>query len=245
MNHLPIWQTLFEALNFVKNNVGFFLKSIIFPLILLIFTSTPLLLPQQTPISPMLQGTSTFFQTLLIVWMGNICYRITITGSAGKLWWSMRETWSLIWMILLSMMVAIAAAIPAGLVYFAVSILQIGSPFTAIIAAGATYSVLIYYLIARLSLLLPSIAVGTDLRFKDIWAKTTENGWRLMILFSLPPMITLIICLLLFFVLEMFMMPIDSMFTGFIGMSIFQVSAALLFCVNATIIAFAYKKLVM
>ncbi|MFI4955884.1 MAG: hypothetical protein ACHQAX_01610 [Gammaproteobacteria bacterium] len=180
--------------------MSIFIRALVIPFIILCLTSIPLMLTSATSIpfatnpeppipfyfSPWL-GLTQFLGTLLMIWIVNTCYRITIQGKAGFKWWTMRETWTLIWMFLLGILTTVGSMIPAMVIFFLLTTFNM--QMAGMITAAITYSLILSYLLGRLCIIFPSIAVGERMSLEQTWKMSENNGWRIIILLGLLPMI--------------------------------------------------------
>ena len=220
---IPVWQTTCDTLAFVRENISLFFKALIIPFVILCLSSIPLMMTSATSIpfasnpeqplpfyfSPWF-GLAQFLGTLLMVWIVNTCYRITIKGDAGYNWWTMRETWTLIWMILMAIITSLGSMIPAMIVLFVLS--AVGMQLPGMIAAGLLYALILSYLLGRLCIIFPSIAVGERLTLEQTWKMSENNGWRIIILLGFIPLIPMFACALIFGIIGVFismMMPLQ------------------------------------
>lgn len=135
--------------------------------------------------------------TFLFVLFAVSCHRVALlnTEFAGK-WavpmWSWRETKFLYWIIIIWLIIV-------SLVFFSTTIVLIlvGSLYNTQLLnqpSASPYvqtavSVIYGYLFARMSLVLPSIAVDKQLRLKESFLLSKGNSWRLAISLSLLPLL--------------------------------------------------------
>ncbi len=253
-HEFSIWRTFLSAMVFVKNHALLYVQGLWLPIALFIALNIPVffIIPQAIPtpeeamttqsislnvaelyvmFTPLLQG-------LLLVWMANISSRIVLMGHPGKLWWSMCETRTAIWMVLIALLVSLAAGVLSSILYFILSWLPI-DPAMSMTVSIAVYSILAYYLLSRLSLLFPSIAIDHAMRLEDAWKMSKGDGWKLMILFAILPAIIGIVT----FLFSLLGLPLITANAVIWWAILLQIASAVLFCANITVIASAYKQL--
>lgn len=242
LTHIPVWRTFSDAVTFFKTHLPLFIKGMAAPLILFIACMIPQAVIPINPLSQSLQiglMLCNLFQPLLLLWMSNICYRIAITDMPGKMWWTIAETTTLLMVIALAVLVSIGASIPAGGVYFLLTALN-APLLTTTIIAGITYGVLLLYLMARFSLIFPSIAIGERMRFEDTWKMSRGNAWRIVLLLSLPTLLTTIAIGIFTGIIAVALPPPTPFMISFI---LAQLGGIIVFCVNGIALALAYKQL--
>lgn len=206
-----IWQTIRSAFSWLKNNFSLLLKGLTIPFVIFVVAGAiPFIVgggdpgsifmardtiivesdaPIATPAISVVSLLCSFIQYMAGIWMMNTCYRLTITGDAGKKWWSMAETKVFGWLILLGITVNLVLGIPAAAIYFILAAL--GMTTFGVIGAALFYTLAFSYLAGRISMFIPSIAVGENMSLKNAWRMTENNGWR--IIFTLVIMTILLI----------------------------------------------------
>lgn len=242
MKHINVWATFCDAVSFFKNHIFLFLKGMIIPLVLYVLCIVLQFMPLgETPTFNQLTAAAlgNLLQPFLVLWMGNICYRLALTQRPGKLWWSMAETWTVVGMFILAMIILVGAGIPAALVYFGLSALN-ASIVTASVSSGILYGLLLIYLVARFSLLFPGIAVGEKLDLQGTWQMTQDNALKIMVLMFLG----IFIFGFIFTVLAALLVLLVTSMDGFmLSLLMAQISSVVIFCVNGISLAFAYRQL--
>ncbi len=152
----------------------------------------------------------------------------------------MRETWTVIWLILLNIITAIGAGIPAVIGYFAIGFIN---PVAAIASAFVIYGLGSYYLLSRLVPLIPSIAIGEKKSLGDIWHMTHGNGIRIMIAMLLPILLFLLTGAVLGSILAVLgLTPAVGIMIP-ISMVVVQLISIVIVCILATLIALIYQQL--
>ena len=250
-----VWQTTCDAFAFIRNNISIFFRALIVPFVIVCLTSIPLMMTSATSMpfasnpeqplpfyfSPWL-GLAQFLGTLLMIWIVNTCYRITIKGDTGYKWWTMRETWTFIWMIMMAIITTMGAMIPSVVVFFILS--AIGMQLPGMIAAGLIYTVILSYLIGRLCLIFPSIAVGERMTLEQTWKLSEGNGWKIIILLGLIPFIPMFIGAVIFGILGIvlgMMLPLQVMESLTVLSSLIIGIAAV--GISSTALGLVYKQL--
>lgn len=239
---IAVWNTFCEAINFFKNNILIFAKGMPVPLVVFIacaLMQIPTFGETPNPSLLALADLCSYLQTFTAIWIGNVCYRITVTGMSGKLWWSMAETWTVMAMIIVSIIILIGAGIPGSIVYFSLSALN--SPLMlSYMATGFVSLSITLYLIARFTLLFPDIAVNETINIKRALQMTRKNTGRLLILIMLPLFTIGVAVALLAGILSLVLGQHGTFMVSFIFA---QVCSIFIFCLDAVVLATAYKQL--
>lgn len=242
MKHIRIWTTFCDAVSFFLSHIPLFFRAMLIPLALyllaILFQFLPLAM-EPTPTQLTFAGMANILQPFVVLWMSNICYRLALTGKPGQWWWSMAETWTVIAMILLAILIFIGAGLPAAVVYFGLTALG-ASIVVCSVSAGIVYGLILIYLVARLSLMFPGIAIRQKLDVEGTWNMTRENGLKIMVLMFLPVAI-FGIAIGIVGGLTLMLAPAADYFM--ISLLFAEISSVLIFCVNGVALAYAYKQL--
>jgi hypothetical protein len=84
------------------------------------------------------------------------------------------------------------SAFPALILYI---VLVNVDPIVATILAVIAFLLLHLYLFARFVLVFPATAMGDPMSFRDAWEISAGNGWRLVILFALIPLLYMLVAM--------------------------------------------------
>lgn len=153
------------------------------------------------------EGTNGSFSTLifiafLLLWVTLVmaiiaCHRIFLLGpklveNAALFNWTGNELRYIGWTLLIGLCAAVVA-IPFGILIFplmAASSGESASNPVLLMILQVGISIPVYYVISRLSLVLPAAAIdGRGLSFGWAWELSYGNGWRLTVLVSLLPVL--------------------------------------------------------
>lgn len=190
---IPVWQTLSDAFSFVHQKITLFLSALLIPSLILVAVQLIFLFLVSDPQSP-IHFVFDLVSLMVFAWMMNVCCRIAITESAGKLAWTSCETWTALWLVGLSFVVSVLAALPALALFAALSFI---TPMVGMIAGLICFSILHFYLFARFILVFPATAMGDKASFREAWEMSKGNGWRLVVLFGLVPFIYCLVAMVL------------------------------------------------
>lgn len=178
-----------------------------------------------------------FVQWMTYVYFIITCHRIALLGAGsvspwGLFRWSMRETRFLLWAFLLytligSLVVLSFSLLPNRLL----SSLELPGvaylmPFLAALPA--------LYLLARLSLIFPALAVEDEIRVNGVWWLSRGNGWRLLVVVGILPITTSW--------LVSWLVPVDG---TFIGVSLLTFLSMVVVILEVYALSVSYKLLAM
>ncbi len=188
---LPIWETLGQSFSFVRHHMPLFLRALAVPVFLLIVISL-LFLGELTGSMPPVLWIRDLVTVVIFSWMMNVCCRIVITETAGDNGWTTRENWTFVWLLCLSFVITVMSAFPALILYI---VLVNVDPIVATILAVIAFLLLHLYLFARFVLVFPATAMGDPMSFREAWEISAGNGWRLVILFALIPLLYMLVAM--------------------------------------------------
>lgn len=100
---------------------------------------------------------------------------------------------SYIWYLILIAIIEVIVTLFIGLIFIPLSGFV---PFEGVYIDTALFIIFtlpLFYVAARISLILPSTAIDKDQEFSDIWKLSEGNGWKLTVALALPPTLALII----------------------------------------------------
>ena len=166
------------------------------------------------------------------------CHRIVLNppeniASLKPIYWGFAETKFLFYSTglgLVSCVAIIAATITIISINFAVDF-RISKDWG--ILMGALFLIPTGYLVARLSLVLPAVAINKKLSFAESWKKSIGNGWRLFILLTAFPCMTSL-------VISQLPSGTKSVFISFISWSI----SIFVVIVEISLLSLAYFQLI-
>ena len=188
VHRLPVWATIREAALAIAKEWKTLLKAIAVPALLLAAVNVV-----DQAFLAILGGSRLAF---LLVWLllpGGFftmiaisCHRLVILGvdslpNAWGLFWSWRETRFFGWIF--------GIGLSAGLVTF-LDIPLYGS--VSQLAVLVVSPPIMWYVLARLSLVLPATAIGQRPTLKGSWQLSRSNGWRLALVTFLPSLLAVI-----------------------------------------------------
>jgi hypothetical protein len=184
-----------------------------------------------------------FAQVPFYVMFATICHRIVLLGDASLasrwgLFWSVRETRFLGWLLILGV-ITLAVSTPIWILiwqlpFWALDWLIEWLPFSISFYACVLVST---YIDGRFGLIMPATAIGNRLNPLRSWRFTAGNGWSIFVALSIPILITEAIDYLLFDLL----LDTDSMAVNFLRGLLYYPLVA----IGVVVITIAYRDLVL
>lgn len=121
-----------------------------------------------------------------------ICHRLVILGNAsvppfGIRKWTIRETRFLGWLIGFWLVLMLLMESRSMMAHLLISLLGI-SGVTVFQISLVIIILLVMYLLARLSMIFPAVAIGKKPSIKWAWDISKGNGWRLLLIVGFMPL---------------------------------------------------------
>ena len=188
---LPVWAILAQAFRTSWERRAAFFRVAALPMLLLIIMG---ILPYQNN-SGIFLAVNTIANMLVFTVFAVHSHRVILqhedyVAFSHQLTWGYRETrflgWSVVIFFGILFIFLLFAALLAGIIAALTGFKSV--EFFLLPAAG--YAV---YVIARLSLLLPAVAIDQPLEMGGAWRSTVGNGLRLMVILVAPTIIPLVI----------------------------------------------------
>lgn len=182
-------------------------------------------------------------QTIVYTWFAVRVHRL-ILGVANPLQgvasWKIRETRFFGWLMAGTVLLMIAGAILLGIVLGATAIVVEGDLADNVLVIMSTFALVpVAYLLARLAVLLPSVALDQKRNIIWAWALSKGNGWRLMlILFGLP---------ITFVALSEAVsttLSLDAWFESFMGSLVWNSALGFITAIEVALLSIIFKTLV-
>lgn len=209
---LPTWPILREACLLPWNRRQHFRRLLIIPVIVtaLINIADPYWPEGKEPFATTLIVFIWFLpQFLIFTFFAVSCHRSVLIGESsvsrfGVRGWSMRETRFYLWilgiyalgyffMILFGVPLAVVTAAIGTSLGNALDIMADMEHPAFLYSCMALASVPFAYVVGRLSLLLPAIAVDLRPKFTSVWSQSKGNGWRVAVLVGGIPILFIVL----------------------------------------------------
>lgn len=187
---LPVWQTVGACYAFVGSHAKQLLRISWLPLLILLLVSaltnwlvSPWLLPAgERPVgfaAQLLRFLSGAIQLPFLASIAVAWHRLVLRQEAIETWFYLRFD-SVVWQYTsICFLLNLASLAP------------VGNPKTAALATLTSF-VILFFILPRVSLMLPAIALERDLPLTEAWRATRANTWRLglaMMLCVFPPLL--------------------------------------------------------
>jgi hypothetical protein len=234
---LPVIRIICDAFQFVWDRRTRLLYALAVPVALLLVVDHAFTLANKDP----LKFVQAFIQMAIYILFAITCHRVALIGDEGVPHyglrsWSLRESRYLGWsVIILVVWLLFSFVVNSFYVSMIVSKVEAG-------ASAETYQsykywltpfyIPILYILSRLSVLCPAIALDQKVDAQWVWRLTAHNGWRLTVIVSLMPWV-------LYFVLNLLLRENAT----FVESIILQLLGFILLAVEVVALSFCYKHL--
>lgn len=137
------------------------------------------------------------FTPIFYTYFAMKCHRLVILGNGsvppfGIRRWTMRETRFLGWLIGFWLVLMLLMESRSMVTHFLISLFGF-SGVTASLISLAIIGLSMMYLLARLSMIFPAVAIGKKPGIKWAWDISEGNGWRLLLIVGVMPLTLLIL----------------------------------------------------
>jgi len=234
---LPVIKTIRNAFQFVWDKRARMLRALAIPAVLILVAELAFTFANDDP----LKWVQAFILIAIYTLFAITCHRLALIGDEGVpdyglLTWTQREWrylgWSLvimiIWALFFFVINSVVVSIVTRLVQAGVKMETI-QPFEPFVLLACTP---ILYLFARFSVLYPAISLDQPVTAKGAWRLTAHNGWRMVIVVCLLP-------LLLYFLLGLLLRENATHVETFIH----NLLGLILLSVEVVALSFSYQHL--
>jgi hypothetical protein len=234
---LPVIRIIRDAFQFVWDRRTRLLYALAVPVALLLVVDHAFTLANNNP----LKFVQAFFQMAIYILFAITCHRVALIGDEGVpnyglRTWTRRESRYLGWSVIIFVVwMLFSFVINSFYVSMIVSKVEAG-------ASAETYQsykywlipfyIPILYILSRLSVLCPAIALDQKVDAQWVWRLTAHNGWRLTVVVSLLPWV-------LYFVLNLLLRENAT----FVESIILQLLGFILLAVEVVALSFSYQYL--
>jgi hypothetical protein len=234
---LPVIRIIGDAFLFVWNKRTRFLFALAVPVVLLLIVDRAVTLENNDP----LKFVQAFFQMAIYILFAITCHRIALMGDEavphfGLRRWTLRESRYLGWSVIIFVIwLLFSFVVNSFYVSMVVSQVEAGArpeTYQSYKYWLAPFYIPVLYILSRLSVLCPAIALDQKVDAQWVWRLTVHNGWRLTLVVSLLPWV-------LYFVLNLLLRENASLTETIIV----QLLGFIVLAVEVVALSFSYQHL--
>lgn len=189
---LPVFSIVRAAFQFVWDKKARLLRALAVPVVLMFVADHAFTFAKDD----FMQLIPHFFQTLIFILFAITCHRLALLGDQdvpdyGMLTWTKREWQYLGWVLVIMVICMLISFVTTSLI--ASSIIKNVEAGARVESFQFTRSLFylafipVMYILCRLSVLYPAIALDQEVSARWAWQLTAHNGWRMTLIVGLLP----------------------------------------------------------